>query len=80
MQIYQSNIHKSMQKQVTFFLNGEKTIMQAKTLHDLLQELSIDVNKIAIEKDLTIIHRNELDKTFIENNCKIEIVHFIGGG
>ena len=46
----------------------------------LIQELQIDPKKIAIEKDLEIINHDDFDSTILNNGCKIEIVHFIGGG
>jgi thiamine biosynthesis protein ThiS len=70
-----------MQNNITIFVNGEKMeISRLKSLQELLAELEIDPNKVAIEKDLSIIHRQNLAKTFLEQNCSIEIVHFIGGG
>lgn len=46
----------------------------------LIQELQIDPKKIAIEKDLEIISHDDFDNTILNDGCKIEIVHFIGGG
>jgi thiamine biosynthesis protein ThiS len=46
----------------------------------LIKDLGLNIKKIAIEKDLKIIHPEQFDKIFLENNNKIEIVYFIGGG
>ena len=66
---------------INFFLNGEKAkIAQSSSLSMLISDLALDPKKIAIEKDLKIINPHEFDKIIIENDCHIEIVHFIGGG
>ncbi len=46
----------------------------------LIEKLQIDPKKIAIEKDLEIIGHDNFDSTILNDGCKIEIVHFIGGG
>ncbi len=63
------------------FLNGqEKEIKEGLSLLSLIEELDLDVNKIALEKDLEIIERSRFDKTLINEGSRIEIIHFIGGG
>lgn len=66
---------------IKFLLNGEeKIINQPITLAQFVADLELDVKKIAVEKDLEIVAPDFFAKTFIEENCRIEIVHFIGGG
>ncbi len=66
---------------IKFLLNGvEKNIDKSVTIAQLVEELGLDVKKIAVEKDLEIVAVDSFSKTFVEENCKIEIVHFIGGG
>ena len=46
----------------------------------LLKKYKIDIKKIAVELNGKIISQNRYKLTYIKNNDKIEIVHFIGGG
>ncbi len=67
--------------QIKFFLNGEERFLQKEiTILQLIQDLNLDVKKIAVEKDLEIILPQQFVEVLINENCKIEIVHFIGGG
>lgn len=66
---------------VKIFLNGElKEIEENLSISQLLINLDLDSKKIAIEKDLEIINPQDFDKIYLNENAKIEIVHFIGGG
>ena len=66
---------------IKIFLNGElKEIEENLKISQLLINLDLDFKKIAIEKDLEIINPQDFDKIFLNENAKIEIVHFIGGG
>lgn len=66
---------------IEIILNGEKTKVSSDfTITDLVNKYQLDINKIAIEKDLEIVNPNQFDKIKLTNNCQIEIVHFIGGG
>jgi sulfur carrier protein len=66
---------------IKIFLNGEEKVLEREmSILDLISTLELDSKKIAIEKDLEIIHQNQFAKTMLENGSKIEIVHFIGGG
>jgi len=67
--------------QVKIFLNGEEKILPQKmTIADLLQQLELDSKKIAIEKDLEIVHQNNFSQVLLDEGARVEIVHFIGGG
>ena len=35
---------------------------------------------VAIELNKKILNKSKIDKIFLKNNDKLEIVHFIGGG
>ena len=47
---------------------------------DLVKNLKIPIEKVAIELNQEIIDKKNINKIYIKNNDKIEIVHFIGGG
>jgi thiamine biosynthesis protein ThiS len=76
------NFHNlKFMSQIKFFLNGEERFLQKEiTILQLIQDLNLDVKKIAVEKDLEIILPQQFVEVLINENCKIEIVHFIGGG
>ncbi len=66
---------------VTITLNGEKKILQQPiTVQELVEELKLDVRKIAIERNLEIVSRPVYDQTALQDGDEVEIVHFIGGG
>ena len=62
-------------------LNGEKyTLETGSNLVDLIEKLGLNINKLAIERNLEIVPRSKFSMTIIEEGDKLEIVHFIGGG
>ena len=62
-------------------LNGKKiTIKPNISVFDLLKKYKLINKKIAIEYNGKILQKNSFKKKFLNNNDKIEIVHFIGGG
>ena len=67
--------------QIKITLNGEeKFLKNHQTLQDLIDDLELDLEKIAIEKDLEIIDPAQFSKIILNEGSQIEIVHFIGGG
>ena len=70
-----------MKKKIKIKINGKvKIINQNVNLSKLLKVLKIPIKKVAIELNQEIMDKKKLDKIFLKNNDKIEIVHFIGGG
>ena len=68
-------------KKIKIKVNGKiKTIIDQYTLRDLIKDLKIPLNKVAIELNKEIIDKNKIRKLKLKNNDVIEIVHFIGGG
>ena len=62
-------------------VNGKVKLIKNNTkLSNLIKFLKIPVKKVAIELNQEIVDKNELNKIRLQNNDKIEIVHFIGGG
>ena len=56
------------------------SIKEGYSLSSLIEDLKLDIKKIAIEKDLQIIHPQNFETTILEEGSSLEIVHFIGGG
>jgi len=68
-------------KKIKIKINGSiKSIIQDSKLSDLLKNLKIPLNKVAIELNEEIIDKKKISKIKLKKNDKIEIVHFIGGG
>ncbi len=62
-------------------LNGEpRALATGSCVSDLVQQLSLDVRKVAVERNLAIVPRTEFAATPIMDGDRIEIVGFIGGG
>ena len=68
-------------KKIKIKINGKiKSIIQDSNLSMVLKNLKIPLNKVAIELNEEIIDKKKISKIKLENNDKIEVVHFIGGG
>ena len=62
-------------------LNGEKfTLETGSNIVTLIAKLDLNVDKLAIERNLEIVPKSKFAMTIIEEGDKLEIVHFIGGG
>ena len=68
-------------KKIKIKINGKiKIIIKNSKLSELLKQLKIPLNKVAIELNEEIIDKKKISKIKLNKNDKIEIVHFIGGG
>ena len=68
-------------KKIKIKINGKiKYITQDSKLSEVLRNLKIPLNKVAIELNKEIIDKKKINKIKLIKNDKIEIVHFIGGG
>ena len=68
-------------KKIKIKRNGKiKTVNNQLKLHELINNLKIPTNKVAIELNKVIINKKIINKIKLKNNDVIEIVHFIGGG
>lgn len=62
-------------------LNGAEKFLESRiSVAQLISDLELDVEKIAVEKDLEIVHSNSFKEVMLDEGSRIEIVHFIGGG
>ena len=68
-------------KKIKIKVNGKnRSISETCKLSDLIKHLKIPLKKVAIELNQEIIDKKKINKIYVKNNDKIEIVHFIGGG
>ena len=70
-----------MKKKIKIKINGKINKIDDKTkLSDLFKNLKVPLKKVAIELNMEIVNKKDLNKINLKVNDKIEIVHFIGGG
>ena len=61
-------------------VNGELREVAAATVLALVEELGLDVRKVAVERNLEIVPRSLPAATPIAEGDRIEVVQFVGGG
>jgi sulfur carrier protein len=61
-------------------VNGELREVAATTILALIQELGLDVRKVAVERNLEIVPRSLHATTGLAEGDRIELVQFVGGG
>ncbi|MET3837457.1 thiamine biosynthesis protein ThiS [Brevundimonas sp. UYEF29] len=61
-------------------LNGEPRQVQADNILALVEELSLDPRKVAVERNLEIVPKSLHAVTPVAAGDRIELVQFVGGG
>ncbi|OGR28350.1 MAG: thiamine biosynthesis protein ThiS [Desulfuromonadaceae bacterium GWB2_53_15] len=62
-------------------LNGTPAeIKEGSTIADLLEQLQIGRERVAVEVNLEIVPKSAYDSHTLATEDRIEIVHFVGGG
>ena len=62
-------------------LNGENVeTKESSSIAELLTQLGISRERIAVELNLDIVPRGKYDEHLLAEGDRIEIVHFVGGG
>jgi thiazole synthase len=62
-------------------VNGEhRRVPGGITLVEVLNELGLDPQRVAVERNLEIVPRSALGEVRVEDGDSYEIVHFVGGG
>jgi thiamine biosynthesis protein ThiS len=61
-------------------VNGESRRTAAATIAALVQELGLKPDKVAVERNGTIVPRSTLAAAPLADGDVLEIVHFVGGG
>ncbi len=70
-----------MQDAIHIHVNGEaRTWRNGATVADLLQDLSLQTERVAVELNLEIIDRAAFGRRLLKNGDRVEILGFIGGG
>ena len=62
-------------------INGETlTLTNVENISDLLSQLDLNSDRVAVEVNLQIVRRDDRATFRLQDQDKIEIVSFIGGG
>ena len=62
-------------------VNGEdREVRDDSTLNELIAELELRTERVAIELNLDILPRHLWEQTRLQSGDRLEIVHFVGGG
>ncbi len=63
------------------FINGEdKTFSDALTLAQLVEQLGMKGDRVAVELNREIVSRAQWTETTLKDGDRLEVVHFVGGG
>ncbi|HEY7791657.1 MAG TPA: sulfur carrier protein ThiS [Vicinamibacterales bacterium] len=66
---------------VRITLNGDPFEIQGPlSVSALLEHLSIDPRRVAVEHNLIVLKRAAFEETIVREGDQIEIVNFVGGG
>jgi sulfur carrier protein len=72
---------KTMAEVIQIHVNGEQRGCRADaTVGDLLRELAIKNERVAVELNLEIMDREDFDHRSLKEGDRVEILSFIGGG
>jgi thiamine biosynthesis protein ThiS len=61
-------------------VNGEHREVEAATILALVEELGLDIRKVAVERNLEIVPRSLHASTALAEGDRVELVQFVGGG
>lgn len=70
-----------MKSSLSIVLNGEPFGLESPlSVRALLEQLSIDPRRVAVEHNLVVLKREAFDETMLKEGDQVEIVNFVGGG
>jgi thiamine biosynthesis protein ThiS len=63
------------------FINGdEKSLAGSLSLAELIEQLGMKGDRVAVELNREIVSRPQWPETTLKDGDRLEIVHFVGGG
>jgi len=63
------------------FVNGEsKDFSGTPSLAELITQLELPATRIAVELNREVVRRDDWSGTMLNEDDRVEIVHFVGGG
>ena len=62
-------------------VNGKQMTVNLKfSIKNLINKLKMPIKMVAIELNREIVNKKSINKIYLKDKDKVEIVHFIGGG
>jgi sulfur carrier protein len=61
-------------------INGQEQDLTSTTLAQLIEQLGMKQDRVAVELNRSIVPREQWPKTLLAEGDQLEIVHFVGGG
>jgi thiazole synthase len=62
-------------------VNGEhRRVPGGTSLVEMVNQLGLDPLRVAVERNLEVVPRSQLEQVQVEDGDDYEIVHFVGGG
>ena len=66
---------------IKIIVNGKQmTINLNFSVKNLIDKFKMPIAKVAIELNREIVNKKSINKIYLKDKDKVEIVHFIGGG
>jgi sulfur carrier protein len=66
--------------QMKIVINGQEQVFVANTLAQLIEQLGMKQDRVAVELNRNIVSRAHWAETNLAEGDHLEIVHFVGGG
>lgn len=60
--------------------NGEVTVVTSTTVAELIKELELEGQRVAVELNREVVPRTAYGSTSLNSGDVVEIVQFVGGG
>jgi thiamine biosynthesis protein ThiS len=61
-------------------INGREQTSESITLAQLIENLGMKQDRVAVELNRDIVPRTQWAETYLAEGDRLEIVHFVGGG
>ncbi len=62
-------------------INGKKyEFTENSTISEILKKLDVNKERVVVEVNLNIIHKEEYDSFIVKENDSLEVLSFVGGG
>ena len=65
---------------VNIFVNGQNEEVERINILSYLKSKNIDTDDVIVEYNSKILKKINWENTFLENDDKIEVISFVGGG
>jgi len=70
-----------MEKEIKIYINGKEKIITLNTnILELLKELNLQPDRVAVEINKNVIPRQAFSNYILQAGDKVEVVRFVGGG